>query len=155
MRRRDRMRVSGYASASLVARKGQRRGISGCSFCEYLKSRRVVERGCAAPHGCTMEFSILCREIALINETTWPSETLFVTACGRYVYRGVASAVILYPTDWIHLTISDRHIAVNWIASFELTPPIERAEFPRRATCVVSAAFFPPDLFALSLPDAI
>lgn len=69
--------VCGYASASLVARKGQRRGISGCSFCKYLKSRRVVDRGCAAPHASAMEFSILWLEIVLINETTWPFETLF------------------------------------------------------------------------------
>lgn len=71
------VRVCGYASASLVARKGQRRGISGCSFCKYLKSRRVVGRGCAAPHAPAMEFSILWLQIVLINETTRPFETLF------------------------------------------------------------------------------
>lgn len=108
-----------YLSASLAARKGQRRGISGCSFCKYLKSRRVVDRGCATPHGCTMEFSILCREIALINETTWPSETLFVTACGRRVYRHAVCYIILYATDWFHLARPDRHIAVNWMALFK------------------------------------
>lgn len=72
-----------------VAQKGWRRGISGCSFCKYLKSRRVAGRERSAPRraGCTMEFSILCREIALINETAWPLETLFVTACGRCVAR--------------------------------------------------------------------
>lgn len=72
--------VCQYVSTSLVARKGQRRGISGCSFCKYLKSRRVVDRGCAAPHASAMEFSILWLEIVLINETTWPFETLFATA---------------------------------------------------------------------------
>lgn len=108
-----------YLSASLAARKGQRRGISGCSFCKYLKSRRVVDRGCATPHGCTMEFSILCREIALINETTWPSETLFVTACGRRVYRRAVCYIILYATDWFHLARPDRHIAVNWMVLFK------------------------------------
>lgn len=46
------------------------------------------------PRGCTMEFSILCWEIALINETTWPLETLFVTARGRYV--GTCARVCMY-----------------------------------------------------------
>lgn len=103
--------------------------ISGCSFCKYLKSRRVVDRGCATPHGCTMEFSILCREIALINETTWPSETLFVTACGRRVYRRAVCYIILYATDWFHLARPDRHIAVNWMALFKPKCPSKMVGF--------------------------
>lgn len=39
-------------------------------------------RECATTAQGTLEFSILCRGIALINETIWLPETLFGAACG-------------------------------------------------------------------------
>lgn len=62
-----------------VERKGKRererqKRVPVYSFREYLKSCRVAPRG-SGMHTTTargtMEFSILCREIALINETIW------------------------------------------------------------------------------------
>jgi len=56
------------------------------SFHEYLKSCRVAAGWkCTMPPQGTLEFSILCRWIALINETIWPPKMLFSTASGDYV----------------------------------------------------------------------
>lgn len=63
------------------------RKVPGLSFHEYLKSYRVAAAGwkCTTPPQDTLEFSILCRWIALINETLWAPKMLFGTASGDCV----------------------------------------------------------------------
>lgn len=51
---------------------------------EIVSRRRGLEMHYAPPQG-TLEFSILCRWIALINETIWLPKMLFSTASGDCV----------------------------------------------------------------------
>lgn len=75
----------------------KRRGISGCSFCKYLKSRRVEAARRRTPPQWNFQYWWL--EIVLINETTWPFETLFATAYTTDTCTRAALCYIIYVTD--------------------------------------------------------